>query len=194
MAATIVLYDQLLFRPLVAWADKFRFEQAAAQVVPRSWVLDLFRQTKALNGMFAPIEWLVDHIVRARLIFSSILPAWRVSKLSMRVIDALWFATVALGVAYLIGALLRFVEPTLSINDLMEVAQSGGLTFLRVAVLIVIATLVWVPIGVAIGLRPAVAERIQPIAQFLAAFPVNLLFPVAVYLNFKIRSRAQYLA
>ena len=64
----------------------------------------------------------------------------------------------------------------------MEVAQSGGLTFLRVAVLIVIATLVWVPIGVAIGLRPAVAERIQPIAQFLAAFPVNLLFPIAVYL------------
>ena len=182
MAATIVLYDQLLFRPLVAWANKFRFEQAAAQVVPRSWVLDLFRQTKALNGMFAPIEWLVDHIVRARLSFSSILPAWRVSKLSMRMIDALWFAALALGVAYLIRALLRFIEPTLSINDLMEVAQSGGLTFLRVAVLIVIATLVWVPIGVAIGLRPAVAERIQPIAQFLAAFPVNLLFPVAVYL------------
>ena len=97
-------------------------------------------------------------------------------------IDALWFAALALGVAYLIRALLRFVEPTLSVNDLVEVAQSGGLTFLRVAVLIVIATLIWVPIGVAIGLRPAVAEKIQPIAQFLAAFPVNLLFPVAVYL------------
>ena len=182
MAATIVLYDQLLFRPVVAWADKFRYEQAAAQVVPRSWVLDLFRQTKALNGLFAPIGWLVDHIVRARLSFPSILPAWRASKLSMRVIDALWFAALALVVAYLIRALLRFVEPTLSMDDLMEVAQSGGLTFLRVAVLIVIATLVWVPIGVAIGLRPAVAEKIQPIAQFLAAFPVNLLFPIAVYL------------
>ena len=111
MAATIVLYDQLLFRPVVAWADKFRYEQAAAQVVPRSWVLDLFQQTKALNGLFAPIGWLVDHIVRARLSFPSILPAWRVSKLSMRVIDALWFAALALGVAYLIRALLRFVEP-----------------------------------------------------------------------------------
>ena len=100
-------------------------------------------------------------------------------------IDALWFAAVALGVAYLIRALLRFVEPTLSMDDLMEVAQSGGLTFPRVAVLIVIATLVWVPIGVAIGLRPAVAEKIQPIAQFLASLPGQLLFPVAVYLILK---------
>jgi len=185
MAATIVLYDQLLFRPVVAWADKFRYEQAAAQVVSRSWVLDLFQQTKALNGLFAPIGLLLDYIVRARLGVPSILPAWRVSKLSMRVIDALWFAALALGAAYLIRALLRFVEPTLSMDDLVEVAQSGGLTFLRVAVLIVIATLVWVPIGVAIGLRPAVAEKIQPIAQFLAAFPVNLLFPIAVYMILK---------
>jgi NitT/TauT family transport system permease protein len=59
MAATIVLHDQLLFRPLVTWADKFRFEQGAAQVVPRSWTLDPFRQTKALKGQFAPIEWLI---------------------------------------------------------------------------------------------------------------------------------------
>ena len=53
---------------------------------------------------------------------------------------------------------------------------------LRVAILIVIATLIWVPIGVAVGLRPALAEKVQPLAQFLAAFPANLLFPIAVYL------------
>jgi NitT/TauT family transport system permease protein len=187
MAATILLYDQLLFRPLVAWAEKFRFEQTAAQVVAHSWVLDLFQQTKALNGLFAPIAWLLDRIVRARLSFWPSLPAWPASTLLMRAIDAAWFAALALGVAYLIRALLAFVQPTLSMSDLLEVAQSGGLTFLRVAILIVIATLVWVPIGVAIGLRPAVAERIQPIAQFLAAFPVNLLFPVAVFLILKFR-------
>ena len=187
MAATILLYDQLLFRPLVAWAEKFRFEQTAAQVVAHSWVLDLFQQTKALNGLFAPIAWLLDRIVRARLSFWPSLPAWPASTLLMRAIDAAWFAALALGVAYLIRALLAFVQPTLSMSDLLEVVQSGGLTFLRVAILIVIATLVWVPIGVAIGLRPAVAERIQPIAQFLAAFPVNLLFPVAVFLILKFR-------
>ena len=187
MAAAIVLYDQLLFRPLVAWADKFRFEQAAAQVVPRSWVLELFHQTKAVKELFAPIGWLIDRVVRARLNFSSILPNWRIAKSAMRVIDMLWLAGMAIGIAYILHALIGFVEPTLSLSDLAEALQSGSLTFLRVAVLIIIATLVWVPIGVMIGLRPALAEKIQPIAQFLAAFPVNLLFPVAVFLILKFK-------
>jgi NitT/TauT family transport system permease protein len=56
----------------------------------------------------------------------------------------------------------------------------GFLTLLRVAVLIALASLVWVPIGVWIGLRPGIATRVQPIAQFLAAFPANVLFPIAV--------------
>jgi NitT/TauT family transport system permease protein len=53
---------------------------------------------------------------------------------------------------------------------------------LRVAILIILASVVWVPIGVAVGLRPRLAETVQPIAQFLAAFPANLLFPIAVFL------------
>ena len=55
------------------------------------------------------------------------------------------------------------------------------LTLLRVVILIVLASLVWVPIGVAVGLNPKLAEKVQPVAQFMAAFPANLLFPVAVY-------------
>ena len=61
-------------------------------------------------------------------------------------------------------------------------SSNGGLTLLRVAVLIAIATVIWVPIGVAVGLRPKLAEKVQPLVQFLAAFPANLLFPIAVYL------------
>ena len=56
----------------------------------------------------------------------------------------------------------------------------GLITLLRVVVLIAIASVIWVPVGVLIGLRPALAEKIQPLAQFLAAFPANLLFPVFV--------------
>ena len=56
----------------------------------------------------------------------------------------------------------------------------GLLTLLRVLVLIALASLIWVPIGVWIGLRPELAERVQPVAQFLAAFPANVLFPVVV--------------
>jgi NitT/TauT family transport system permease protein len=70
----------------------------------------------------------------------------------------------------------------LSSTDLLAAIGNGGITLLRVAILIVIATVIWVPIGVAVGLRPLLAERVQPVVQFLAAFPANLLFPVAVYL------------
>jgi NitT/TauT family transport system permease protein len=68
----------------------------------------------------------------------------------------------------------------LAVNDVVDAFGLGFLTLTRVIVLIAIASLVWVPIGVWIGLRPSVAERVQPIAQFLAAFPANVLFPIAV--------------
>jgi NitT/TauT family transport system permease protein len=63
---------------------------------------------------------------------------------------------------------------------LMEAVTGGFITFLRVVILIIIASLIWVPIGVYVGLRPALAERVQPAAQFLAAFPANVLFPFVV--------------
>jgi NitT/TauT family transport system permease protein len=78
--------------------------------------------------------------------------------------------------------LVRFGTTGLSSADVLDAVGNGGITLLRVAALIVIATLIWVPLGVAVGLRPRVAEKVQPVMQFLAAFPANLLFPVAVYL------------
>ena len=78
--------------------------------------------------------------------------------------------------------LFRFGSAGLSSADVLDAIGNGGITLLRVAVLIVIATLIWVPVGVAVGLRPHLAEKVQPVAQFLAAFPANLLSPVAVYL------------
>ena len=73
-----------------------------------------------------------------------------------------------------------YVRQSLSWSDVFEALGGGLATLLRVAILITVASLIWVPIGVWIGLRPAVAERVQPLAQFLAAFPANVLFPFAV--------------
>jgi NitT/TauT family transport system permease protein len=67
-------------------------------------------------------------------------------------------------------------------SDVTTVLANGGLTLLRVSILVVIASLIWVPIGVFIGLRPSLTAWVQPLAQFLAAFPANLLFPIAVFL------------
>ena len=67
MTVTILIYDQLLFRPLVAWSDKFRSEQTAAQIVPRSWVLDVFRQSPLLDSAGAPFGIALRIAARSRL-------------------------------------------------------------------------------------------------------------------------------
>jgi NitT/TauT family transport system permease protein len=182
MTIAIMVYDQLLFRPMVAWADKFRFEQTAAQTVPRSWVLELFRRSRLARRVGEPLGMGLHKVARARLV----LP-WRIhppTNWSPRrgIVDAVWYGLLIGVLAYIGWALLPGVGSILSWEDLGIAASNGALTLLRVAVLIVLASAIWVPIGVVVGLRPKLTEKIQPIAQFLAAFPANLLFPVAVFL------------
>ena len=82
--------------------------------------------------------------------------------------------------AFALWLVVDYLRTNLGIDDVIGAFGLGFLTLARVVVLIAIASLIWVPIGVWIGLRPSVAERAQPIAQFLAAFPANVLFPIAV--------------
>jgi len=182
MAVVIIAYDQLVFRPIVAWADKFRFEQTTSQEAPQSWLYDLVRQTKFLRQgvdiILWPLHWL------AALEWSRLpsVPKVRVS-LSTRttqVIDAIWIGLVILACAYAVWLLTDFITRHLTLLDVVTTFGLGAVTLVRVVVLIAIASAIWVPIGVWVGLRPAWAERLQPIAQFLAAFPANVLFPFAV--------------
>jgi NitT/TauT family transport system permease protein len=179
MTVVIVIYDQCMFRPLVAWSDKFRFEQTAAQSVPESWVLDLVQKTRFLRLLTVPFGNAFRFSLRIRL------PVKKVGieeAISSRVIDVAWYAIVAATAAYCVWQVVEYVSTELTWSDLWQVFVLSAVTMLRVAVLIALASLIWVPLGVWIGLRPRWAERIQPLAQFLAAFPANLLFPVAVVL------------
>jgi NitT/TauT family transport system permease protein len=182
MAIAIVLYDQLLFRPMVAWADKFRFEQTAAQTTPRSWVLDLFQSSAWLSRCGDACSAGLARAARLRLNLPRRLHPAIPGSASSRAIDIVWLALVFACLGYVIWDLVRFARASLSWNDWVTVARNGGLTLLRVVVLVGLASLIWVPIGIAIGLRPKLTAIVQPIAQFLAAFPANLLFPVAVFL------------
>ncbi|MGD0266654.1 MAG: ABC transporter permease subunit [Candidatus Methylomirabilota bacterium] len=179
MTGVIVLYDQVMFRPLVAWSDKFRFEQTGAQTVPESWVLDLARRARLPRLVAVPIRRTFRFSLRFRLPVKGIRIAMPVPP---RLIDMVWYAIVAAGAAYCGWSVVAYLSTTLSWGDLGKVLLLSAITMLRVAILIVLASLVWVPLGVMIGLRPRWAEKIQPLAQFLAAFPANLLFPVAVVL------------
>ncbi|PTS77574.1 sulfonate ABC transporter permease [Sphingomonas sp. HMWF008] len=179
MAVVILLYDQLVFRPVVAWADRFRFEQTASQEAPQSWAYDLFRRTRLLPVLFSPLTALgrllmaIDRRPAARA-------ATRRDARPHPVGQALWLAIVAAALVWAAWLVIGYVAAHLAWGDALAALGLGCLTMLRVLVLIGLASVIWVPIGVWIGLRPRWAERLQPVAQFLAAFPANVLFPFAV--------------
>ena len=181
MFLVILAYDQLLFRPVVAWADKFRFEQTASASVPTSWVLDLFRRTRALRAMTYPFAALNKAVSNLHIALPSQLKmATRARAQPSRLVDVVWLATIIAGTGYAAWRIYTYLSATLSPSDVFSAVGYGLITLARVIVLIALATLIWVPVGVWIGLRPKLAERIQPLAQFLAAFPADLAFPVFV--------------
>jgi NitT/TauT family transport system permease protein len=175
MLVVILLYDQLLFRPLVAWSSKFRFETTAAVEAGDPWVLRLVRRT---------------HLMRAAVTLFGDTLAWagglRFARRNRRrafrpnpsqLVDAAWLVVLGLVLAWAAWQLASFVAGQLAWTDVRQTLLLGCVTLARVAVLMALATLVWVPVGVWLGLRPAWARRAQPVAQFLAAFPANLLYP-----------------
>ncbi|UCF52669.1 MAG: ABC transporter permease subunit, partial [Bradyrhizobium sp.] len=184
MLFVIIAYDQLLFRPIVAWADKFRFEQTASGEAPNSWMLDLFRRTRALRAITIPFAAMNRVISNLPISLPSLSPAGRARDRAKgrpsRMIDALWIAMVLGSTGYAAWLTFRYLSVEIGASDVVAVVRDGLITLLRVVVLISLATMIWVPIGVWIGLRPKLAERVQPLAQFLAAFPANLAFPVFV--------------
>jgi NitT/TauT family transport system permease protein len=181
MGVTIVIFDQLLFRPLVAWAEKFHIEQTASADPPRSWVLDLLRRTRLMAAVGRPLgaaaRWLASFRILGRLPRAPAL-----SQRGERTFDAVWIALVLALAALAVLTIVKFVARELTLADLVHVLGLAFLTLARVLVLVALAAVVWTPVGVWIGLRPKIAERVQPVAQFLAAFPANLFFGAAVSL------------
>ncbi|CAD6522476.1 ABC transporter permease [Paraburkholderia metrosideri] len=183
MTVVILAYDQLLFRPLVAWADKFRMENTSSGDAPESWLLDLIRRTRLIHRLLVPLGWMFAKAARVRFqlpAFSA--PRFQIPQRekSSKVGDIVWATLVLLATVYVVYRVFMYVRTGVSLDEVGHVFVLGLITLLRVVVLIAIASVIWVPIGVLIGLRPALSEKIQPLAQFLAAFPANLLFPVFV--------------
>ncbi|GAB4590750.1 ABC transporter permease [Edwardsiella sp. A.80236] len=182
MVAVILAYDQLLFRPLVAWADKFRMETTRSATPPTSWLFNLLRRTHLFHRLFAPLGQLLGWLARLPLRCPRRRPAQRAVTPSRigPTIDHLWGGAILLLTLYLSVRVGAYVQNGASLHEVGHVFLLGLITLLRVSLLILISSLIWVPLGVLIGLRPALAAKIQPLAQFLAAFPANLLFPVFV--------------
>jgi NitT/TauT family transport system permease protein len=176
MLVVILLYDQLLFRPLVAWSGKFRFETTAAASAPEPWMLKVLRRTRLFRAIGDVIGDALASVFRLRLSRGASVQIDE-SRAPSRVVDSLWYVVITLAVAYAGWKIIGFIAGSLHWSDLLTALVMGAYTLIRVMVLMAVAALIWVPIGVWIGLRPKATRIAQPIAQFLAAFPANLLFP-----------------
>jgi len=180
MIAIIVLTDQLIWRPVIAWAQKFKFENVEAVDVPRSPILNLIRRSKALafvsDKTVVPIrEKLALHFARVNQAAGAGAPETATRKWLLRV----FAVAVGVGIIYAIFRSIALLTG-LSRHDLNSLLLGAGATFLRVVVALALGALWTVPVGVAIGTHPRLARVAQPAAQIAASVPATALFPVVL--------------
>jgi NitT/TauT family transport system permease protein len=178
MLIVILIYDQLLFRPLVAWADRFRFEQEAGVLPPRSWVFDVLRRSRLVDRATAPCGALWRRSLQTHWFDPRAAKPDQGGRHGWTMF--VWDGVVIIATIVALALLLRFAIRGITLSDVGLALLLGLYTLTRVVVLIALASAIWVPIGVWIGTRPNAARVFQPVAQFLAAFPANLLFPLVV--------------
>ena len=181
MVIVIFLYDFLVFRPLVTWTEKFRFGDLSNPNPPHSLVLNLISD----NKFFGYIKIFFSKIFDILLTISYKLKRsdhshQEPSKLTARLFDVFWYLAIALASLYGCFKLYQFLKDAVSVSELIIICKSTFYTALRVFALIILSLILWVPIGIYIGLRPKLTLYAQSLLQFLSAFPVNLLFPLAV--------------
>ena len=186
MIAVIVLLDQVVWRPVIAWAEKFKMEQVESTDTPQSWFLDLTGRSRLLGKLRKKVmrplrERLVMHFAQK---FDAVQedmppPAWKVWL--GRSIGSLAVLGVFYAVVRAVGMLSQ-----LNISDLHQILVGAAATFGRVLAALVIGSLWTIPVGVAIGFNPRLARIAQPLAQIAASVPATALFPIVLLMLIRI--------
>lgn len=187
MLIVILLYDQLLFRPLIVWSEKFKAEENEGKYRAGSLVTSLLQRTRLFHyaGQFIAIlaDGFINYRANKKKLQLKTTPQKR-TKLDIIFMYS-WYIIIWLSCLITTIFLAQFIFKTISMHETLHVIVLGCYTTIRIAILIILCALIWVPVGVWIGLRPRVAQIAQPIAQFFAAFPANLLFPIVVLIILK---------
>lgn len=177
MVVMVVGVNALFWRPLTAWAERFRVGDTSSQTVQRSVTLDILRQsglTRVLGRLLSPVGRLLD---RATAVFGIADVPLIVHRGRRRAGDVVLGIVLAAVVTWGIVKMLIVVQSSVGLFEFVTAAGLGLITFARVLVLLVLGTLIWVPVGVWIGMNPRVTRVAQPVVQVLASFPANFLFP-----------------
>ena len=186
MVAVIVLLDQFVWRPVIAWAEKFKVEQVESTDVPSSWFLDLLRQSRAMARVrkqaLQPVrERMLSHFARLHFLPRKSDGAQPLRLWSGRALALVSLMLVGYGAFRAAATLTGLNHP-----ELRQLLTGTGATFLRVNVALLLGTLWTVPVGVAIGFHPKLARLAQPLVQIAASVPATALFPVVLLLLIRI--------
>ncbi len=185
MVAVIVLLDQFVWRPVIAWAEKFKLEQVESTNAPRSWVLDMFRHSQGLQHLqkrtLHPVsERLMMYFSRERATEEPDRRSpWKIWL--ARVVAVILLAGMSYGIVRVVMVLFG-----LQSSDLREAGLGLLATFVRVNLALLLGALWTIPAGVAIGFNPRLARIAQPLAQIAASVPATALFPVVLLLLIRV--------
>ena len=181
MLIVIFLYDQILFRPLITWSERFKMEEAPQEEEYQSWLVDLIRLSPMMQRADNVLQEMKDRFINFRwLRLRGLGMRQEIQQKKARRMDWLWSVLLFLAIGFTTYRLLTYILVTLSGYEVLHVFLLGAATAMRVIVLIVLSSVVWIPIGVWIGQRPYWTQKMQPIIQFVAAFPANLFYPMVV--------------
>jgi len=179
MMVMVIAVNFVFWRPMVAWAERFRTEESASAERPRSVVLDLLRRSAVPDLVARPVRpagRLLDKVTRP---FGLAEHPLQRPALRARTGDVFFFGAVSTVVIYGAWRALDYVHVHVGLGAFGHAFLLGAATFARVVVLLIVASVIWVPIGVWIGMNPRVSRLAQPVVQVLASFPANFVFPFA---------------
>jgi NitT/TauT family transport system permease protein len=180
MIVMVIGVNFLFWRPVTAWAERFRVEESEAAEKPRSIVLDLLRRSDVPELLGRPLKPVGRVLDRATRPFGVAEHPLAIARARERTGDVFFAGVIAVLVAYGAWEAFGYVHATTGLGEFGYAFALGAATFARVIFLTAVATVVWVPVGVWIGMNPKVIRFAQPVVQVLASFPANFLFPFAV--------------
>jgi NitT/TauT family transport system permease protein len=188
MIVLVIAVNVLFWRPLVAWTERYRYETTEAAETQRSLVLGILQRSTWPRVVARARARAAEPLDRAMRVLGRyeeppVLSAGR--RRAGDIAFGLFFGTLVAFGAYE-GLHYIATSPGVGLGQIPHCFALGAATFARVIVLLVFATVVWVPIGVWIGMNPRVARLAQPVVQVLASFPANFLFPFATFLFIKL--------
>ena len=180
MVVMVIGVNALFWRPLVAWSEKFRVELSESADAPRSITLDVLRRSRVPSMVVRPLKPVGRALDRVTRPFGLAEVPLHVPAKRRRAGDVVFLAVVSVLLVWGVWAMLSYFHARGVLGQFPYCMRLGFYTFLRVAAVVALSTVIWVPVGAKIGLSPRLSRFAQPVVQVLASFPAIFLFPLAI--------------